>query len=195
MDLYIILIMKHLILTISFFLAALALLFCAASLRTPPAAVLRLHVVADGDDARAQAVKLRVRDAILSIEGERLAAAVSSADARRVVREDAAVIQRAADEVLKKAGVPYRARLSIGTYPFPLRTYGEKSYPAGDYTALRVVLGSGKGKNWWCVLYPPLCIVAPADGEIEYEENGEIKWKSLLKEWMDKGENDHEQAQ
>lgn len=177
-------------------LASLCLLFCAVRVQDKPmAGVLRLHILAASDSLADQAVKLRVRDAILDLEGERLACASSREAAQAVIREDAAMIQRTAEAVLRENGFAYGARLCMGVYPFPLRCYGDAVYPAGAYTALRVVLGEGKGKNWWCVLFPPLCIVEAQDGDIEYEEDGSVKWKSLLQEWMDKGDTTHEQTQ
>ncbi len=177
-------------------LASLCLLSCAVRLQSRPKnGVLRLHILASSDSVTDQAVKLRVRDAILALEGDRLAAASSREAACATVQADAAQIQETAESVLAAAGCIYGARMSVGVYPFPNRRYGGAFYPSGDYAALRVVLGEGKGKNWWCVLFPPLCILEVEDGDIEYEEDGDVKWKSLLQEWIDKGDTTHEQAQ
>lgn len=188
--------MKRYISLLSLLLASLCLLSCAVRMQSQPnAGILRLHILAASDSMADQAVKLRVRDAILSIEGAGLSAVSSREEARALIESDAARIQQTAESVLADAGFAYGARMSMGIYPFPNRRYGGALYPAGDYLALRVVLGEGKGKNWWCVLFPPLCILEVKDGDIEYEEDGDVKWKSLLQEWMDKGDTTHEQAQ
>ena len=83
----------------------------------------------------------------------------------------------------------YGARLALGRYDFPERDYGGALYPAGEYTALRVVLGEGAGQNWWCVLFPPLCILELPDGEIEDEEMQSLILK-LWKEGKNKDDSD-----
>ena len=91
--------------------------------------------------------------------------------------EDGAGLLFAAEQALAECGMDYGASLEIGTFPFPQREYGAEVYPAGEYAALRVVLGAGKGQNWWCVMFPPLCILELPGGEIDYEE---LKTNSLL---------------
>lgn len=174
---------------ISLYILALSLFFCALELRarTPRAEVLRLHVLAHSDSAFDQAVKLQVRDAILQTGGAHMRAARNGADAAALAMEDAAALLAAARAVLQAQGCTYGVRLCMGTYPFPARRYGESVYPAGDYRALRVVLGDGAGANWWCVLFPPLCILEGEAGEIEYEEDGRIRYKSLLAESLHRG--------
>jgi stage II sporulation protein R len=74
------------------------------------------------------------------------------------------------ESALREQGMDYGAQLMIGVYDFPDRQYGDTLYPAGKYEALRVVLGEGQGHNWWCVMFPPLCILELPDGKIDYEE-------------------------
>lgn len=121
--------------------------------------VVRLHIVANSDSAFDQAAKLKVRDAVLKAERSSMEALTCAADAKTLILNDAEKITEAAREALDSLGVEDAVRLSVGDYAFPTRTYQDKTYPAGIYTALRVTIGEGAGHNWWCVMFPPLCIV------------------------------------
>ena len=146
--------------TILFFLAALTLLVLLPLLPSrpdPAAEVLRLHILANSDSPEDQAVKLRVRDALLPL----FEAAGTYEDARAFVLDHGAALLSVCQATLAVAGVPYGAQLLLGISDFPDRTYNGTLFPAGDYDALQIVLGDGAGHNWWCVLFPPLCIVTP----------------------------------
>jgi len=137
--------------------------------------VFRLHVIANSDSAADQTVKLAVRDAILSYERDMWD--VSSAmETKERLMADGAGLYAAIDSTLKGYGMEYSAELHMGRYDFPDREYAGVVYPAGEYQALRVILGEGNGKNWWCVMFPPLCILEAPDGEIEKE----AKFDSLI---------------
>lgn len=155
---------------------------------------MRLHIIANSDCEKDQRVKLLVRNYVLNTERERLNNVQDGEGAARYIMEDAAKLLSGTEALLRENGLDYGARLCLGVYPFPTRSYADKVYPAGDYTALRIVLGEGAGRNWWCVLFPPLCILEDEAGKIEYTETGDIKWKSLLREWMEKGEADNEKT-
>ncbi len=122
--------------------------------------VLRLHILANSDSEADQAVKLRVRDALLPL----FEAAGSYDDARSFVLDHGAALMERCQRALISCGAPYGAQLLLGVDDFPDRTYNGVLFPAGAYDALRIVLGDGVGHNWWCVLFPPLCIVVPDDG-------------------------------
>ena len=134
-----------------------ALLTAAALVPAGEAAppVLRLHIRANSDDAADQAVKLRVRDALLPL----FEAAGTYEDARAFVLDHGAALLSVCQTTLAAAGIPYGAQLLLGVSDFPDRTYNGTLFPAGPYDALQIVLGDGAGHNWWCVLFPPLCIV------------------------------------
>ncbi len=155
-------------------LCAVLLLFAAVwgmpRMDAPYGNVFRLHVIANSDSVEDQQVKLLVRDSILALERERMAGAASSAAAETLLMEDGKALLAAAEGTLRNAGMDYGASLFVGQFPFPERNYGGKVYPAGEYRALRVVLGEGKGQNWWCVMFPPLCILEGDDGEIDVEK-------------------------
>lgn len=177
--------------SIALLLAALSLLWCGLSLGLGQAGregVLRLHVIANSDSPADQAAKLRVRDAILAYEAGRLDTR-SAATVRAGILADGAGLLRAVEESLRESGMAYGARLALGRYAFPDREYAGKRYPAGEYQALRVVLGQGAGQNWWCVLFPPLCILELPDGEIEGEEMQSLLLK-LIQEGKNKDDSD-----
>ena len=125
-----------------------------------------------------QAVKLQVRDAILAC----MEPGDSAKEAEAFVRDHGAELLQAAEDVLRERGFSYSAQLMLGDYAFPDRIYGDTLYPAGTYRALRVVLGEGAGQNWWCVLFPPLCIVTGDAQELPALE--EISFHSSLLDWL-----------
>lgn len=125
--------------------------------------LVRLHVVANSDSEADQSVKLQVRDAVLEETRRILTDGVDPVPALRAGLPD---IERAANRVLAGAGSGDRATVSLESELFPTREYETFSLPAGRYTALRVTIGEGRGHNWWCVVYPALCLSASA-GELE----------------------------
>jgi len=115
--------------------------------------VVRLHVIAVSDTAEDQAVKLRVRDAVLARVEPALAEAGSTAEAAAILQELLPELESTARWVSGEQQV----RVTLGRESYPTRHYEEFSLPAGEYTSLRIELGAAQGKNWWCVVYPPLC--------------------------------------
>lgn len=130
------------------------------------AQVIRLHVVADSDSALDQAVKLKVRDAVLA----RLESSVTGAGTKQEAEEELEgmleELTQAADLVLEQEGVADRAVVTLGQEEFPRRQYDTFSLPSGVYDSLRVTIGSGEGRNWWCVVFPSLCVPAASE-EVE----------------------------
>lgn len=124
--------------------------------------IIRLHVVADTDDPIDQDVKLLVRDEILHLLKNINSGATTHEDALRQLQEQLPVLQDAANNVLKKLGKGYQAVVSLQQEAFPTRDYDTFSLPAGLYDSLRVTIGNGEGKNWWCVVFPDLCVAAAA---------------------------------
>lgn len=128
--------------------------------------VIRLHVVADSDSDADQAVKLKVRDAVLEAMEETLAGAEDKAQAEDALQSFLPEIENAANRVLEAEGVSDRAVVTLMEEAFPTREYDTFSLPAGVYDSLRVTIGSGEGKNWWCVVFPGLCVPAAVE-EVE----------------------------
>ncbi len=147
------------------FLLALLLgwLRTAAAAQQLPESVLRLHVVANSDSPEDQALKLAVRDAVLAEAGKYCANASSLEEANFQVCTHLESITRAAQDVIAQWGAEDRARAQVAEQYFPTKEYGGFTLPAGRYRALRVVIGEGAGRNWWCVVFPALCL--PAAGE------------------------------
>ena len=143
--------------------------------------IFRLHVIANSDSMEDQAAKLAVRDAILSYERDMWRVS-SAAETRARLMADGKGLCAAIDAALKAHGMDYGAELHIGRYDFPDREYAGNVYPAGEYEALRVILGDGAGKNWWCVMFPPLCILEAPDGEIEKENKFDSLIVKLIRE-------------
>ncbi|MEG1524923.1 MAG: stage II sporulation protein R [Clostridia bacterium] len=171
---------KHMLAT-AVLIVLTAALFCLPAGKTPSARaedILRLHVIANSDSAEDQRVKLLVRDKLLQV----LPAMNSAAETEAYLLSHGRDILMLVENTLRENGKNYRAQLMLGRYPFPDRTYGNKSYPAGDYNALRIVLGNGLGQNWWCVLFPPLCIVT-ADQQ-PLPEADEITFESSIMKWF-----------
>ncbi len=127
--------------------------------------LVRLHIIANSDSAQDQAVKLNVRDAVIAAMREKFAGIESPAQAEKIISENIPYIEDIANSVLRKQGYGYHAVASVGNYSFPVKQYQNITLPAGNYDALRLVLGEGGGKNWWCVMFPPLCFVDGAKGE------------------------------
>ena len=124
--------------------------------------LIRLHVIADSDLPEDQAVKLEIRDAVLIRAGELLSGCESADSAWEVLSFSLPDLLDAAAVRARRLGCDDRISVQLGVFDFPDRTYGDVVVPAGEYRALRVIIGAGEGKNWWCVLYPGLCL--PADG-------------------------------
>lgn len=114
--------------------------------------VVRLHVIASSDAAEDQRMKLEVRDALLAYLSPQLEAASGAEDAAAVIAAASGELQRIAETVSGGS-----VRVELGRETYPTREYETFSLPAGVYTSLRVTLGAGGGRNWWCVVYPPLC--------------------------------------
>ena len=118
---------------------------------------LRLHVLANSDGETDQALKLKVRDAVLSSLREELALCNTKEEAEALVRGKTDEIKRVADGVIKAEGVPYCATVTLTEEHYPERTYGDITLPAGQYSSVRILLGEASGQNWWCVLFPQVC--------------------------------------
>ena len=131
--------------------------------------VVRLHILANSDSKADQKVKLQVRDALLEKNTLILSEGVSKENAVEYFELSKDELLKTAIEVLKENGFDYGVELRLEKEYFETREYGELTFPAGEYTALKVILGEGEGKNWWCVMFPPLCV--PAAGEVEIKEN------------------------
>ena len=179
-------------------LPALALLLSALLLAALPVSgeeavysdVLRLHILAHSDGEGDQADKLAVRDAILAEYADFFSSFSDKRDAAEALTPEMLNgIEETAKETLAARGKNPDVYVTFSRESYPTRTYGDLTLPAGEYDSLRVVIGVGEGKNWWCVLFPPLCTAASCEGvplglsESEYrlltEGKKTIRFKSL----------------
>ena len=125
--------------------------------------VVRLHVVANSDSEEDQALKYRVRDAVLARTTALLEASSDRSQAEGLLRGQILELERIAAEEIAAAGYDYAVTAELTTADFPTKEYESFTLPAGNYLALRVVIGEGAGQNWWCVVFPPLCTAAAAE--------------------------------
>ncbi len=164
--------------------------------------VLRLHIPANSDSAEDQSMKLRLRDHILNEYGSQLAAETDISAAKELIKSLLPEIEAECRSFLRENGADYSADVQLTKMYFATRTYENVTLPAGNYTALRITLGSGEGRNWWCVMYPPLCVAAATDkaslSDVMTEQECEIvtdapryevrfkvvEWFSAIAEWF-----------
>lgn len=132
--------------------------------------VLRLHILANSDSAEDQAVKLQVRDAILAETGTIFNHADTLADAEQTAEQNLSQVEKIAQKVLAEQGFSYGVNARVTELFFDTRVYDGFTMPAGRYQALQITLGKGEGHNWWCVLYPPLCVGAASEVQEEMQE-------------------------
>lgn len=159
--------------------------------------VLRLHVIANSDTDIDQDVKLKVRDAVLAKGAQIFDGSVNAENAKEKLTPELKELENEADSVLKENGFDYVSNVKLTNEYFPVREYENFTLPSGRYLSLTVTLGSGEGHNWWCVMFPPLCLPAAEDKEsvyvavfsqeeteiIENRQKYKIKFKIL--EWTD----------
>lgn len=155
--------------------------------------VLRLHVIANSDSEEDQALKLTVRDRILEYTAPLLEECSSREQAQRVLSGELESIRRIAEETVAAEGYGYTVDIALDLEDYPTRSYESCCFPAGEYMSLRVMLGEASGKNWWCVLFPPMCLGAAseADGAIQaglsedqykiITESGNVKYRIRFK--------------
>lgn len=159
--------MRKLFRPLIFCLLFAVLIRCAALLgdkRTLREELIRLHVVAASDSEEDQAIKLRVRDAVTEYLQTAMADIGDMEKAKAYLQENLPKIQTLTNQVLEAAGVEPDAMVTLAKEAFDTRFYDTFRLPAGVYESLRIVIGEGKGKNWWCVVFPSLCLPATSSG-------------------------------
>ena len=132
--------------------------------------VIRLHVLANSDSAEDQALKLRVRDAILEVTTPLVTNCADQAQAKALLEAHRDELESAARSVIEDAGQAYPVTVQFDTESYPTRTYDSFCFPAGEYLSMRVCIGEAAGQNWWCCLFPPLCLGAASVSDDEAED-------------------------
>ena len=147
---------------------------------------VRLHILANSDSAKDQELKLFLRDELLSEYGEALSYNGSAEEARRALAEMLPEIEKFCKDLISKNGSSYSVKAMLSDEWYETREYGDIKLPEGRYTSLRIVIGEGEGQNWWCVMFPPLCLdAALADGvytdaeDTLINQNYRVKFKLL----------------
>lgn len=152
--------------------------------------VLRLHIPANSDSGEDQQIKLRVRDYILAEFSDELSGSENLDEAEEKARELLPEIERKATDFLHENGFSYGAKAELVTMGFTTREYDRLILPAGNYRALRITLGSGNGHNWWCVIFPQLCLPSACESRqseeilAEFGKPQGITIKFALFEWL-----------
>ncbi len=141
--------------------------------------VLRLHIIGESDTVSDQNLKLKVRDRILSDYSGIFKECSNIKETIKVADEKLSKIEESAKDELLKYGYNKAVTATLSTCTFPTKTYEDVSLPAGKYTALNIKIGDGKGQNWWCVMYPPLCLT---EGVISVPDSSKEKLKEVLTE-------------
>ena len=125
--------------------------------------VLRLHVIANSDSDEDQALKLLVRDAVL-LETQKLLENISDREsAEQIISQNTEQLRLIAENTVRRNGYSYPVSITLGKEEYPTKNYESCAFPAGEYTSLQIMIGNASGKNWWCVLFPPLCLSAATD--------------------------------
>ena len=137
--------------------------------------VFRLHVIANSDSEEDQALKYKVRDALIEYMNSLCANISSKEDAINISKAHTQDFKAIAENVISENGYSYPVNVEIGNFSFPTKIYGDVSLPSGMYDALRIKIGSAIGQNWWCVMFPPLCFVDVSSGIVPDESKNTLK--------------------
>lgn len=140
--------------------------------------ILRLHIVANSDSEEDQAIKLKVRDMVIKQVSDMNISAENAADYTEDISEKIDVLTNKINDYLTSEGYSQKAEINLGESIFPAKNYGDIVLPAGTYNAIKVTLGEGQGKNWWCVMFPPLCCTN--SGTLSISEEGKTALKETL---------------
>ena len=135
---------------------------------------LRLHIIANSDSEEDQQLKLKVRDAVLEATGELFAEVSGKTEAVAAAEYSSDDIKAIAKEIIASEGFDYEVQVEVTEMWFETRSYEGFTLPAGDYDAVRIIIGEGEGKNWWCVMYPALCIPGAEKPLEKYGDNADF---------------------
>ncbi|GCD08518.1 stage II sporulation protein R [Clostridium tagluense] len=141
--------------------------------------LIRFHVIANSDDKIDQGLKLKVRDSVLKYISPKLVDCKNIEQSRKIINNEDKNIKKIAQGVINKNGFKYSVATTLSQENFPIKTYGNITLPQGKYEAYRIIIGSGIGQNWWCVMFPPLCFVDITKGNVSYDKT-ESEMKQVL---------------
>lgn len=151
--------------------------------------IIRFHVIANSDGELDQNLKLKVRDEVLKYIQPLLKDSYDINQSREILKEKDEKIIEIAKKVIAENGYDYKVETTLTKENFPVKTYGNITLPQGEYEAYRIIIGSGEGHNWWCVMFPPICFVDITKGEVAYEETEKEMGRVLSEEELRMIEN------
>lgn len=160
------------------FILILSLSSCHAEREVPQDKLVRFHVIANSDSPDDQRIKLMVRDRVLKDIGPKLENCITKAESEYIINQNLESIKKIAEDELKNNGVDFKVAVNLGKSVFPAKIYSGIIIPEGEYDALKITIGDGQGKNWWCVMFPPLCFIDVTKG-ITSEETEHILKKTI----------------
>lgn len=137
--------------------------------------VFRLHIIANSDSSADQELKLKVRDKIIEYMNTLTSSSSDKKDVISIVNNHLDSFKEIALNTIKENGYNYDVNIEIGNFHFPTKSYGDISFPAGNYNALKIEIGDAIGQNWWCVLFPPLCFVNSSTGVVPDDSKNTLK--------------------
>lgn len=137
--------------------------------------LIRFHVIANSDSEEDQNLKLKVRDAIINYLQPKLLESESIEESELIIKKEYDELENISKNIILENGYDYDVKVGIDYSEFPTKQYSNVVLPAGEYKALRIIIGEGKGKNWWCVMFPPLCFVDEQKGIIDKETDDKLR--------------------
>lgn len=147
--------------------------------------VFRLHVLANSDRDEDQELKLEVKNQIVEYLQELLGEDATLEETKETVLTHLGEIQEMAEETVRGKGYDYKVRACVERSYFPDKTYGDCTFPAGEYEALKVRIGEARGHNWWCMLYPSLCFIEDTCGVVTEEKKEELRRNLTQEEFQE----------
>lgn len=132
--------------------------------------LIRFHVIANSDKDEDQSLKLKVKNKVIDYLYPYLNESQSLDESRKIIKDKMDEVKKLAEQVIKDNNYKYGVKVELSRENFPEKSYGKITLPQGNYEAFRIIIGSGQGKNWWCVMFPPLCFVDETKAEVEYDK-------------------------
>ena len=137
--------------------------------------LIRFHVIANSDNDEDQQLKLKVKNRVIEYLYPFLSNSKSLDDSRKIIIDNMSEVKKISEEVIREEGYNYDVDLQLSRENFPDKSYGNIILPQGNYEAFRIIIGKGQGRNWWCVMFPPLCFVDMSTGIVPEESKQTIK--------------------
>lgn len=137
--------------------------------------LIRFHVIANSDTDEDQELKLKVRDAVIAYLQPKLENSKSIEESEAIIKDEYDNLEKISKKIISENGYDYSVKVGLQYSDFPAKQYSSVVLPAGKYKALKIIIGEGKGKNWWCVMFPPLCFVDEQNGVIDEKTDEKLK--------------------